>query len=440
MFKINELINSSSGISIDSRTIKPGNAFIALKGPNFDGHDFIAEAIKKQASYIIAERTPLMPQHKKIRIVKVKDTLKALGDIARFKRDQCGLPVIGVTGSNGKTTTKEMIAGVLSKKFKVLKNAGTKNNHIGLPLTLLGLDKSHDVAVLEIGTNHFGEVKYLAEIAQPNIGIITNIGPSHLEFFKHERGVLREKYSLIKNLIPPHIAILNADNNLLKISIAKISKKPFILGFGMKNNCDFFAGGIRVILGSLEFCVNKKYKFKLKTPGCYNIYNALPAIAAGRIFGIEYQDIAESLASFVFPEGRLNSITLNRIRFINDTYNSNPFSLKEALRVLADSKVRGRRIFVMGDMLELGYQKYYFHKQAGRQAAKVCDCLIVVGELSKLAAESARESGLPKKNIFACDTPNQASRILFDELCVDSDDLVLVKGSRALKMEEVFKA
>jgi len=453
MFKINELLKatagvlvcgeinaSAKGISIDSRTIKPGEVFVAIKGDNFDGHNFIGRAVKKKASCIIAQTINRKQPVKGVAFIKVADSVKALGDIARFNRERFNTPVIAVTGSSGKTTLKEMIFRVLSGKFKVLKNIGTENNHIGLPMALLNLDKSHDLAVLEIGTNHFGEVGYLAGVCLPNIGVITNIGQAHLEHFGNLNGVFKEKYTLIKLLKNPGIAVLNSDDGLLNKQLA-IKKKPgLILGLGIDNRADFSASGIKNLSGKLEFLVNKKYRFTLKTLGYYNIYNALAAIAVARVFGMSYDEISRRLQSFDFPQGRLKARKLGNIRFIDDTYNSNPLSLKQALEVLANLKVKGRKIFVMGDMLELGKYRELFHRQAGRQAASVCDAFITVGGLSRLSAQSARDSGFSARNIFSCEDSRQAREVLFGKLSPDKDDVVLVKGSRRMHMEEVFKA
>ena len=377
---------------------------------------------------------------RRVTFIEVQDTTKALGDIARFQRRKFNTPVIAVTGSNGKTTTKEMIAHILSRKFKVLKNEGTKNNQIGLPLTLLKLNSSYDIAVLEVGTNHFGEVDYLTKVCQPNMGIIINIGPSHLEYLGDLGGVFREKYKIIENLEKPYIAILNADDDLLKRKIFIKSGKAIILGFGIKDHCDFSASGLRNFNDKIEFCVNQKYKFTLKTPGYYNIYNALAAIAVARIFGIAYKDIILRLNTFDFPQSRLKFRELNSVKFIDDTYNSNPLSLRQALNVLANFRTTGRKIFVMGDMLELGSYKKSFHYQAGQEAAGCCDVFIAVGNLSKLAAKAVRASRFDTKNIFTCQTITEARKILFNKLSLKKGDLVLVKGSRLMKMEEIFKS
>ncbi len=452
MFKIDELLKATGGkliqgrrdlsvkgISIDSRTINPQEAFIAIRGDNFDGHNFIAQAVKKKAGCIIKETVCTMYNVQcTMPIIEVKDSIKALGDIARFQRQKYNVPVIAVTGSSGKTTAKEMIAWALSAKFKVLKNEGTKNNHIGLPLTLLNLKSEYGIVVLEIGTNHFGEVEYLTKVCQPNIGIITNIGPSHLEYLRDLNGVLDEKYTLISSLREPYLAVLNADDDLLKKKTSASRRRPFAITFGIKRKSDFYVSNIKNKAGGFEFLVNRKNKFTLNTLGHYNIYNALAAIALGRIFGIGHKDISLRLADFSFPKGRLNALNLNNIKFIDDTYNSNPLSLGEALDVLHNFKTNGRKILVMGDMLELGRHSRAFHHQAGCRVASVCDVFIGVGRLSKVTAQAAKLSGFDLKNIFTCSSSNDARDILLNKVSPGKEDIVLVKGSRAMKMENVL--
>ncbi|MCX5707356.1 MAG: UDP-N-acetylmuramoyl-tripeptide--D-alanyl-D-alanine ligase [Candidatus Omnitrophica bacterium] len=456
MFRVDELLKATAGklvsgnknstikgISIDSRNIKKGDAFLAIRGENFDGHEFIPQAIKKGASCVIKEASKCQTclpvgrsvKLSKLAVIEVKDTTNALGDIARFNRRKFNIPVIAVSGSNGKTTTKELIAWILSKKFKVLKNEGTKNNHIGLPLTLLKLDNSYDIAVVEIGTNHFGEVGYLADICQPTIAVITNIGSSHLEYFKDLSGVFKEKYTLIKHLQQPGLAILNCDDVFLRQEVLRKTRTPFTLSVGIRSKSDFFTSAIKDTDGEIKFKVNQKFKFTLKALGYYNIYNALEAIAVARVLGMEYRDIAKRIATFNLPKSRLNLIKFKGISFIDDTYNSNPLSLKQALDVLENFKTSGRKILVMGDMLELGSKASDLHLEAIEKALKFCQSLICVGRLSKIAAEACGA----KKNIFTCETSFEARKILFKEVCVAKNDIVLVKGSRRMMMEEVFK-
>ncbi len=452
MFSVEEIVKATGGIliqgdrndkicgiSTDSRKLKPFEAFLALRGNNFDGHDFIEESLKSKISCVIVERMPENSIPSGIAVIKVKNTTLALGDIARSRRQKFNLPVIAVTGSNGKTTTKDMIAWILSSNAQVLKNEGTKNNQIGLPQTLLQLTEKDNFAVVEIGTNHFGEVDYLAKIAKPNIGLITNIGQSHLEFLNNLRGVLKEKLSLLDNLAKPALAILNADDKLLKGIITQSNKGEHVFSYGINEKADFCASAIKLKGGKLEFKVNRKFDFALSTLGYYNTYNALGAISAGRILGLSYPEISCRLDVFKFPEGRLNLVEFKGLRFIDDTYNSNPFSLKAALTAMDAARCKGNKILIMGDMLELGRQKELLHKQIARSITNTCDLLVAVGGLARLTAQSAQKSGFKNKNIFCCDSAEEARGLLFNKISPTARDIILVKGSRSMKMEEIFK-
>jgi len=446
MFKINELVkatqgrllakgrsSSVKGISIDSRKVRKGEAFIAIRGGNFNGHDFIGAALKKGASCIIAERKAAGCGD--AAFILVKDTIRALGSIANFHRNRYNIPVIAITGSNGKTTTKDMIACVLASKFKVLSSEGTKNNHIGLPLTLLKLNKSYGAAVLEVGTNHFGEIRYLANIAAANIGVITNIGPAHLEHLKSLSGVFKEKSDLIKALRPPAVAILNSDDNYLRKELLTDKGGIFTVGVGIKNKSDFQASFIRHALGRYTFKVNNRFGFALGALGYYNIYNSLASIAVGRLFGIEYRKISLALSGFKPPCGRLNIISKKGIRFIDDTYNSNPLSLGQALDALKRINVSGRKIAVIGDMLELGSGSISIHRKALKEAARVCDILITVGRISRSGSKGLN---LGPGRLISCEDSTIARSILFKGIKVGPKDIILAKGSRRIKMEEVF--
>ena len=451
MFSIDEIVKACraslvqgdprlkvAGIGTDSRKLNPGEAFLTLKGANFDAHDFIQESLKSGISALIVERVPLIAIPLNVAVIKVKDTTLALGDLARHRRQKFALPVIAVTGSNGKTTAKEMIAWVLSSCGQVLKNEGTKNNQIGLPQTLLELSVKCDFAVVEIGTNHFGEVDYLAKIARPNIGLITNIGSSHLEFLNNLRGVLKEKSTLLDNLREPAIAILNADDKLLKDLIPKNNNKRIIFSYGLNEKSDFSAKEITIANARLEFKVNRKFNFTLNSLGVFNVYNALAAISVGRILGLSYSEIAQKLADFKFPKGRLNLISLKGANFIDDTYNSNPLSFKAALSVLRAVKCKGKKVLVMGDMLELGRQKELLHRQIGRSITNICDVLLTVGNLSRITAQEAGKRGFKDKNIFCFDNSQQAREFLFNKMSLGPNDFILVKGSRSIRMEEIF--
>ncbi|MCX5713747.1 MAG: UDP-N-acetylmuramoyl-tripeptide--D-alanyl-D-alanine ligase, partial [Candidatus Omnitrophica bacterium] len=320
MFKVEDLVRATKGtllrgnladavkgISIDSRSIGRSFAFIAIKGDNFDGHDFVAQAIARGARAVIIKPSPatarLISSHPGISFIAVRDTVRALGDIASFHRARFNIPVICVTGSSGKTTVKEMVAHVLGLKFNVLKNEGTKNNHIGVPLTLLRISPRHKAVVLEIGTNHFGEVRNLASIARPNIGIITNIGPAHLGYFKTLAGVYIEKVTLLDCLDEPRIAVLNADDYFLSKRLPRRETRAFSLGFAIHKKSDFSASQIKLKTKSAEFVLNKRHRYILPNPGMQNIYNALSAITVARIFGLGHQDIAARLSDFILPPG-----------------------------------------------------------------------------------------------------------------------------------------
>lgn len=451
MLKLKELIAATGGVancrnnaqeiknfSTDSRNIKKGDMFIALRGENFDGHDFIEEVLNKGAmGALVCQDWKSSIDFKEKIIVKVRNTITALGDIACFKRKKYNIPVIAVTGSNGKTTTKEMLAASLSAKYKVLKNQGTKNNHIGLPQALLELDETYDLAVLELGTNHFNEIKYLAKICLPNIGIITNIGQSHLEFFKDLEGVYKEKISLFDCLQKPGIGLLNLDDQFLRKAARKRNRTNFILSYAIEKEADFKASEINCCFNKTSLVINNKHKIELNTLGRYNAYNALAAVSIARLFGLSYEEIASQLQKFEFPYGRLKTIEFNDTLFIDDTYNANPLSFRAALSVLSDYKTSGRKILILGDMLELGEEKEAIHSQAGREASSICDVFITVGKLSRYAASAAKCAGL--KDIFSCSDLNEAKEVLFNRLNLKSNDVVLIKGSRSMKMEEIIK-
>ena len=436
-----------SEVSIDSRTIKPRQLFIAIKGDNFDGHDFIREVIKKGANAVIfSKRIKNFPRGisteliNEVGFIAVENTRLALSRLASFHRDKFNIPVIAITGSNGKTTTKEMLSWVLSSRAKVLKSPATENNLIGVSLALLKLNNSFDFAVLELGSNHFGEIANLTSIVKPTVGIITNVGSSHLKYLINKKGVFKEKKSLLKGLKGPGIRVLNRDDSYLR-RIAT-SKHSLNITYGINNKSDFMASEIKFTSQrQWEFILNsvKQNRVCLNTIGYANIYNALAVISVARLFARDYALIRKRLSNFVFPKRRLRLVKINGISFIDDTYNANPASLSEAIDVLAKAPIVGRRIFVMGDMLELGKQAPEFHHQAGSNIAGVCDAFICVGGLAGFAARGAIESGLSRDCVFTCQDSRKAGELLFKSLKPNPKDLILVKGSRLMKMEEVLK-
>ncbi|MDD5617850.1 MAG: UDP-N-acetylmuramoyl-tripeptide--D-alanyl-D-alanine ligase, partial [Candidatus Omnitrophica bacterium] len=297
MFKLKEVLKAtgaklinksksdlSSGVSTDSRAIKKGDIFFALEGDSFDGHDFVKEAVKKGAKAIVISNDKkevvksLIGRNKvSSNILKVKNTTIALGDLAKYYRTKNNIPLVAVTGSAGKTTAKDIIAQVLLNNYDVLKNTGTHNNAIGVPQTIFKVNKTHDICVLELGTNHFGEISYLSNIAQPQIAVVTNIGASHLEFFNDLEGVFEEKRNIIKNLKGPKIVLLNGDDDFLRK--IKLPPKFKIFHFGQNKPCEFMASDIRMENNKVSFLFNKKHKICLNTLGRFNVYSALAGIA-----------------------------------------------------------------------------------------------------------------------------------------------------------------
>lgn len=429
------LENNISGISTDTRTLKKGELYIALKGKNFDGHDFVGEAVEKGAVALMGHARFKNLKYK-INIIQVKDTFEALGDIAHFYRMKFDIPFIGITGSNGKTTAKEMISKVLSDRFNVLKNVKTENNIIGLSKTLLGLNGGHEIGVLELGTNHFGEIRRLAGILKPDFGIITNIGPAHLQFLKSKEGALKEKSELLRQLDRNGIALLNADDILL----AKIKgPKCKIVKFGIYKECDFKVTRIFRQNLKTEFRVNDKYDFKINLPGAHNIYNALTAVSVGLLYNIGYEDIYKAFLGLEPVDGRLCFKKAGMLDVIDDTYNSNPQSLKMSVEILSNYKTSGRKILVCGDMLELGPAAVRFHTEAGKFiAASGLDCLIAVGAFAEIIRDAALSEGMPREKVFSCKDNARVLEVL--KRVAEKDDVVLLKGSRSMRLDEVMNA
>ena len=444
---------SVSGVSTDTRTLSRGNLFIAIRGKNFDGHNFINQAIVKGAQAIIVESdfrfdasqgasrinkdNLSLKDCASVSFIRTDDAIGALCNLAAFHRRRFKIPVVGITGSCGKTTTKEMVADVLSAKFNVLKNKGTFNNSIGVSHTLLRLNKEVDIAVVEMGTSNFGEIKRLAEIVAPSIGIITNVGYSHLEFFKTIDSICNEKYDLVKNLKHPFIAILNGDDMRLRKK-AKTSKDLNLFTFGLKKTCDFTATNIECARGVLEFSLNKKHRFKINVLGRQNAYNVLAAISCGVIFGLNYKDIKNKLSAFIMPSTRISLKKIRGYHVIDDTYNSNPLSLEYAIQTLSEFDTKGKKVFVMGDMLELGKRSVMLHREIAKKIIKSgIDTLITVGPLSHHAADAIKTKKRSNLKVYSCGCTLEARGILLNLL--RDDDLVLVKGSRGMRMEEIIE-
>ena len=430
-----------TGVSTDSRSINNGDLFIALEGNNFNGHNFVGEAIEKGAKGVVVRRGGPLKNGTDTKngvcpyfCIEVPDTLKALGDIAHYHRMRFNIPVIGVTGSNGKTTTKDMLAHILGLKYRVLKNHGTFNNFIGVPLTILKLTKEHEVCVIEMGANHAGEIARLTDIARPNIGIITNIGPSHIEYFKDLETIAQAKAEIFQKFTKDGIAIWNADDGMLSGLYQTLNCKKKT--FGQAAGCYYQAANIEYAEGAWRFILNMDKPINVKLLGRHNVYNALAAIAASDTLGVKYGDIFLSLSNFKGPSMRMEILQAGGITIINDSYNSNPKSMESAINVLANFNAYGRKILVSGDMLELGEVSRYFHNQIGLSVFNSgIDVFIVVGEMSKEAAGAAISSGMSKDSIYYCKDSKSAGELLLK--IAHAGDVVLIKGSRAMKMENV---
>ena len=449
LFKIAEFISAqgdyprdevAQAYSIDSRTVAPGQLFFAVKGERLDGHDFVVAALETGAMAAVVRRDQFDRYPIKSRLLAVDDTLVALQTLAMAVRKLWGKPLIGVTGSAGKTTTKEAIAHVLSARFHVLKSEGNFNNHFGLPLMLLKLEPEHDVAVIEMGMSHAGEIRALATIAQPEIGVVTNVAPVHLEFFDSIAGIARAKYELIESLPAGGTAVLNADDEYVS-QFGRDFKGKVVL-YGTRTTADVRAEKIQprgaegsefdVVIGSLRAPV------KLPLVGEHNILNALAAIAVGLERGMKLSEAVSALATVAPPDKRGQVLQLGNITVINDCYNSNPKALSAMVDALATMPAK-RRIVVAGEMLELGPAGEELHRQAGQHIAeKKIDVLLGVRGLALAMIESAKSAGLRAEYVA---TPEEAGHWLARE--ARDGDVVLLKASRGVKLEnalEIWKA
>ena len=422
------------GVSIDSRTIMEGELFVALKGQKFDGHQFVLEAILKGASgAMISEGMEgKVGTLGKGFLISVEDTLEGLQRLAAGWRKRFEIPVIGITGSVGKTTTKEMIAKVLSRKGPVLVNRGNLNNQIGLPLELLRLSGEHWAAVLEMGTNSPGEIAALCRVASPTIGVLTSIGEAHTEGLGDIDGVMREKGALLESLPPEGLAILFSDDlNVLRLSNRT---KARVVTYGMGPDAMVRALKIEGIWGK-GIRIHMEDGDVLEVPiwGEHNGYNALAAIALGRSLGMKREEIAEGLRMVSPVPMRMEVKEEGGIIVIDDSYNANPVSMRAAIKALGSTPAR-RRIAVLGDMLELGGIGETAHLELGSFVAESgIDLLVAVGEMSDLVVDGALRKGM--RSVVAFRSLEDACRFLEKELY--PGDAVLVKGSRKIGMERI---
>jgi UDP-N-acetylmuramoyl-tripeptide--D-alanyl-D-alanine ligase len=431
--RVNDFQFTVKSISTDSRSTKKGGLFIALNGKNFTGADFIEDAVNKGATAVMLDKAKKIPKNISVPALVVDDAQAALGAIAGMYRKRFRAPFIAVVGSNGKTTTKDMLAHILGENFNVLKTDENCNNRIGVANTLLRF-KRHDIAVIESGTNMPGDIKYAAKIIQPNIVVTTNIGISHLQGLKNIEGVLKEKIAMVECLEKSGVWVRNCDDNAL---IKKKYENIKTVDFGIKNKeASFRAESIKPTDRGTRFCIGKK-DFFVPVLGMHNVYNSLAAIAASSLF-MDLNSIKKRLASFKGAAMRMQVQDCNGFRIINDAYNANPVSFKCAVETLKELKSTGKRIFVCADMLELGREAENFHYLSGQFLAKsnAADILIVFGKHATAIARGALEAGMDKDSVKEFHKKKHISDFLKNT--ITDGDTVLVKGSRAMKMEETI--
>ena len=434
-----EPARSVEGVSTDSRLVLPGELFVALAGESLDGHDFVDQAIARGAVAVLVGEAKRKPEYPgEAAVLSVRETLRALGDIAASYRSRFSLPFVAITGSNGKTTTKEMTAHVLSTRGTVVRARKSFNNFIGVPLTLFDAVPGAVAVVLEMGTNAPGEIGRLCDIARPQIGVITNIGATHLEGLKSVEGVAKAKAEMLYALGRDALAILNADDEWSRKIRTGYNGK--IVTFGTSEGADIFARDIEDNATGLSFVTNEYVRVQLKVRGRHNVHNALAAIAVSRRLGMDMKDIALALADFPGVPMRMEVVRFGGVTVINDAYNANPRSMSAALDDFAGHyATTGTRHFICGDMLELGEHSAEFHRQLGRRIAECrIDRLWLLGTEVNETRAAAVDAGFAPRSVFlADDYPALEKAFLAD---VGEGDVVLVKGSRRMRLERLVEA
>lgn len=422
------------GVSIDSRTISEGELFFAIRGDKFDGHRFIESALVRGSGVVVDRRPAELPQGRVV--ILVKDTLRSLQDLAHFLRKRMDVPVAAITGSNGKTTVKEMLYSILSTRFRTLKNEGNLNNHIGLPLSLMRLSNDDEAVVVEMGMNAPGEIRRLCEIAEPGLGVITNVGSAHVGRLGSYEAVRDAKLEIIEGL---DAAVVNADDRSLMEGFARLKFQGKVITFGIDSDADVTAENIRPTeKGSdfkLAFRGRDSVQVSLDVHGHFNVYNALAAAAAAFSLGMTAAEIKAALGSFAAFSMRFEILDKNGITVINDAYNANPSSMEEALKELVRMGSRGRTVAVLGDMREMGEFSGDAHREIGKMVSDMgIDIFVAVGGKMELAAEESVKTGSVK--VWKFSDADEAGKNIMDVL--KSGDTVLIKGSRTMSMEKVI--
>jgi UDP-N-acetylmuramoyl-tripeptide--D-alanyl-D-alanine ligase len=442
------------GYSIDTRTISPGELFFAIKGPRFNGHQFVGQALEKKAAAVVVEEdlrpSPGAPAARppsptgrgqgEVPTIRVPSTIEALQTLAREVRRRWGMTIIGVTGSAGKTTTKEMVAAVLGKKFTVLRSVGNLNNEFGLPLCLLRAERYQNIGVLEMGMSAKGEIRKLASIAEPNEGVVTNVNPVHLEFFKSVDEIAQAKAELIEGLHEPKVAYLNNDDSRVRAMARNFTGK--VVTYGVKALAAFKVQQIQDLgLEGTAFTVHhgrRDVNFLLPLLGQHNVANAIGAIAVAATHDVSWEEIRDAISEMK-PEKMRGEVIKFREGFavIDDSYNSNPRALSEMIRFLGRLHGYQRKILVAGEMLELGPEGPELHRNCGREAARAgLELILAVQGQAKEILEGALESGMDRSRLKFVRDALQAGDLLARTL--KKGDVVVIKGSRGVKLEQAL--
>lgn len=424
-------------VGTDTRALTGGEVFFALKGEHFDGHDYLGQAIAGGAAALVVERDP--GNGVAVPVVQVKDTMRALQDLARANRRRAGIPVVAVTGSTGKTSTKDLIAGVLAVKYRVLATRGNFNNEYGLPLTLLEIDERHEVAVVEMGMRGPGQIDGLCRVAMPTIGVITNIGETHLELLGSVSAIAQAKGEILQHLPPSGLAVLHGDSPFISNLASGFGGRVTRFGLGTENEIRLLSSttgrhgtDFRVRVHGAE------EDFFIPVHGKHLAVNALAAVAVGLELGLSFDQIRQGMREAALSPLRLDIVEAGQLTIIDDTYNASPASVKAALDVLSDLAGGRAKTAALGSMFELGPVMEKGHREVGRAAAEHgLELLVTVGAEARLIAQGALDAGMDPGRVITCDTKEEAAAVLLER--IPAEGIILLKGSRAVQMEYIVR-
>lgn len=439
---IGNLQEDCENFCTDTRIIQKGDVYVGLKGEKFNGNEYYKEALEKGAKVAVISGIEVtkedLDQYKDKTIIEVKDSLEAFGDIAAYKRNLYDIPVVQITGSVGKTSTRDIIANVVRTQYKTLQTEGNQNNAIGLPTTLLKL-KDHEAVVVESGMNHLGEIRYLGKIAKPTVAVITNIGTAHIGFLGSRENILKAKLEILENLKLGGYIVINNDNDMLN-KWAKEDTKYKKYTFGIDEKSDVMAYNIKVNENYSTYNVkiyNKEYSVKVPVSGIHFVYNSLCAIAVGNLLNIAPENIIKGIETFTLTKNRMEIDKIkNGVTVINDAYNASYDSMKAAIEYL-QGLPGDRKIAVLGDMFELGKFSEEIHRKVGIEVfTHKIDMLVTVGNESKYIAEEVKNLGMPKDNVASFDTIEEAINYLNKTL--RKNDVVLLKAANGMHFSKIF--